>query len=103
MKQAFDRRQAHFEGMCPQPPPPDEKRLFVGDVLQKAMIDVQENGVEAAAATAVVMRFGMGLIANRPAPIPMVVNRPYLIAVLDVPTGAILMLGHITDPSQAPQ
>ncbi|MEO8900006.1 MAG: serpin family protein [Polyangiaceae bacterium] len=99
MKQAFEAGDAHFEGMCAHPP--DDRRLFVDDIVQKTMIDVQETGVEAAAATAVVMAT-MGAVRRRPepAPVPMIVNRPYLIALLDVPTGAILMLGHITDPSQ---
>lgn len=99
MKQAFEVRGAHFEGMCAHPP--DDRRLFVSDILQKTMIEVQETGVEAAAATAVVMTT-MGAIRRRPepAPVPMIVNRPYLIALLDVPTGAVLMLGQITDPSQ---
>ena len=101
MKQAFDDQHAHFEGMCTQRP--GDARLFVSDVLQKTMIDVQETGLEAAAATAVVMSTAMAVIKHGPdpVPIPMIVNRPYLIAVVDVPTGAILMLGHITDPSQA--
>ncbi|MEP7048696.1 MAG: serpin family protein [Pseudomonadota bacterium] len=101
MKQAFDDEQAHFEGMGA--PAAGTPRLFVSDVLQKAMIDVQETGLEAAAATAVVMRTAMALIPSGPArvPIPMIVNRPYLLAVLDAPTGAILILGHINDPAPA--
>jgi serpin B len=101
MKRAFDAQQAQFEGMCVLPP--DATRLLVSDVVQKTMIDVQETGIEAAAATAVVMRAASMTIPRSPpsVPIPMIVNRPYLLAVLDVPTGAILMLGHISDPSQA--
>ena len=102
MTQAFDEDKAHFEGMCAHPP--RGEHLFVSDVLQKTMIDVQETGVEAAAATAVLMATTAAAIVRRPepVPVPMIVNRPYLIAVVDVPTGAILMLGHITDPSSAP-
>ncbi len=102
MKQAFDDQRAHFEGMCAHTP--EQKPLFVSDVLQKTMLDVQENGVEAAAATAVVMTVALSavtIVGPKPVPIPMIVNRPYLVAVMDVPTGAILMLGHISDPSQA--
>jgi serine protease inhibitor len=29
----------------------------------------------------------------------MIVNRPYLVAVVDQPTGALLMLGHIEEPT----
>ena len=37
--------------------------------------------------------------AAPPQPIPMVVNRPYLIAIIDTPTGTILSLGHLGDPT----
>lgn len=30
----------------------------------------------------------------------MIVNRPYLLAVVDQPTGAVLMLGHIEQPNE---
>jgi serine protease inhibitor len=29
----------------------------------------------------------------------MIVNRPYLVAIVDLPTGAILSLGHVGDPT----
>jgi serine protease inhibitor len=65
------------------------------------MISMQETGVEAAAATAVI--FGTAAIAEPPPPppLPVVVNRPYLVALVDGPTGAILMLGHVADPTDA--
>ena len=101
MKQAFDDQRANFEGMCAHTP--EGEPLYVSDVLQKTMLDVQETGVEAAAATAVVTSILMSavVVRTKPVPVPMIVNRPYLVAIVDVPTGAILMLGHITDPSAA--
>ena len=51
MVQAFDPQAAQFQGMCSNPP--DGDNLYVADVLQKAMVAVQETGIEAAAATAV--------------------------------------------------
>ena len=98
MKQAFVPDAADFTGLCAHPP--DGRNLYVADVLQKAMIGMDETGVEAAAATAVVVA---GNLSADPMPVPMVVNRPYLIAIVDEPTGAILMLGHIQDPSDAGQ
>ncbi len=95
MIQAFDRDHADFGAMCT--PPAGEPSLFVSDVLQKTMLEMQETGVEAAAATAVVMSTAAAL-RKRPAPISMTVNHPYLIALIDVPTGAVLLLGHIADP-----
>ncbi|HSY20857.1 MAG TPA: serpin family protein [Polyangiaceae bacterium] len=99
MVSAFDPTTADFTSMCTQTP--DGKRLYVADVLQKAMVSMQETGVEAAAATAVVIAGMDGVAGPPPSPIPMVVNRPYLASIVDVPTGAILFLGHITDPTSA--
>ena len=101
MKRAFDPGLADFSALCAHPP--DGGSLFVSDVLQKAMISLQETGVEAAAATAVAVSgaTSTGPSTPPPVPVPMVVNRPYLLALIDNPTGAILMLGHITDPTDA--
>ena len=97
MKLAFDTQLADLSGLCSHPP--DGDNLYVGDVIQKAMISMQEKGVEAATATAVI---GVGAaFAPAPTPVPMNVNRPYLVALIDNPTGAVLMLGHIHDPTNA--
>ena len=63
-------------------------RLVIADVIHQANIDVDEKGTEAAAATAVVMR-ATALPAE---PVIMHVDRPFLFALRDVPTGAILFL-----------
>ncbi len=96
MTDAFDKSLADFTPMCPNPP--DRARLYVSDVLQKAMLAVQETGVEAAAATAVIIA---GTDFVEAPPIPMVVNRPFVVSIVDAPTGALLFLGHIEDPSVA--
>ena len=70
--------------------------LFISDVIHKAFIDVAEKGTEAAAATAMVMRDGaaapMGLLVDA--------TRPFLYFLYDQPTGAILFMGRVQDPSQ---
>jgi serpin B len=98
MVQAFDPTLADFKGMCPSTP--DGLNLSVSDVLQKAMVAMQETGIEAAAATAVTV---VGTAAELPPPmqVSMTVNRPYLISIVDVPTGAVLFIGHIEDPTAA--
>ncbi len=93
--------QANFNGLAVIPP---DNQLYISDVLQKAMIAMQETGVEAAAATAVVINDRTGGVCGdcpQPTPIPMIVNRPYVLSIVDVPTGALLFLGHITDPTNA--
>lgn len=89
MTSAFDPGTADFSGMD------GTHSLFISDVVHKAFIDVAEKGTEAAAATGVVMSGSaapMGLLINA--------NRPFLYFLRDQPTGAILFMGRVLDPSQ---
>ncbi|HNS50957.1 MAG TPA: serpin family protein [Anaerolineae bacterium] len=73
-----------------------ERELFITDVFHKAFVKVDENGTEAAAATAVVV----GLTAFNPVePIEVRVDRPFVFLIRDVKTGTILFLGRVVDPS----
>jgi serpin B len=87
---AFDPEAADFSGIT------EAEGLVIDDVIHQANIDVDEKGTEAAAATAVVMRAGS---AAPDAPVTVRVDRPFLFALRDVPTGAVLFLGRVTDPS----
>jgi serpin B len=90
MPTAFDPSAADFSGITA------EERLLISDVIHQANIDVDEAGTEAAAATAVVLRATSG--APNP-PVTLQVDRPFLFALRDVQTGAVLFLGHVVDPS----
>jgi serine protease inhibitor len=71
-------------------------QLTISAVVHKAYIDVDEHGTEAAAATAVIMR---ALAARRPPPrAEMIVDRPFLFAIVHTATGTPLFLGQVTDP-----
>jgi len=94
LHQAFDRSSADFTGMCARPP--GNGRLFIGDVVQKAMVEMVESGVVAAAATGVV---GSMIGLAPPPPMIVKVDRPYLFSIVDQPTGAVLFLGRIEDPT----
>jgi serpin B len=94
MLDAFDASKADFSGISSTQP------LSVADVLQKTMIALAETGVEAAAATAVLIGT-TGAPANPPPPVIMTVNRPFLISIVDATTGAVLFLGRIQDPTAA--
>jgi serpin B len=59
------------------------------------MIAVQETGVEAAAATAVIMA---GSSAEQQT-VPVKADKPFVMAIVDGPTGAVLFLGHVEDPT----
>ena len=55
---------------------------------------MDEKGTEAAAATALVMA-----VSAAPEPIEMTADRPFIFAIAERETGAILFLGRVTDPS----
>ena len=90
MPSAFDDR-ADFSGIT------TAEQLLISNVIHQANIDVDEKGTEAAAATAVVMR----ATAMPAEPVAFRADRPFLFALRDVPTGAVLFLGRVGDPSIA--
>jgi serpin B len=88
MPLAFDPDRADFTGMTTQEP------LYISAVIHQANIDVDEKGTTAAAATAVVIRAG-----SAPGElVTLKVDRPFVYALRDVPTGAILFLGRVVEP-----
>jgi serpin B len=67
-----------------------EVAIFIDEVSHRAVIEVSEEGTEAAAATAVFM------LSSGPRAFH--VNRPFLFYIVDDATGAILFQGRIVDP-----
>lgn len=69
--------------------------LYVSEVMQKAFIEVNEEGAEAAAATGAVL-----MMRSMPMP-PMefTVDRPFLFLVRDNLTGMLLFQGRVNNPS----
>ncbi len=94
MTDAFDPDRADFSGMVDGTPP---EELAIGDVLHKAFIGVDEDGTEAAAATAVIV--GATSAAPPEDPLEVRVDRPFLFAIRDTVTGTLLFLGRVMDPS----
>jgi serpin B len=90
---AFDPARAEFGRMLA--PRDAARRLWLDRVVQRTFVEVNEEGTEAAAVTAGVM-----VDSSAPAPpIAFVVDRPFLFAIRDDHTGAILFLGWIADPA----
>jgi serpin B len=90
MESAFDPALADFSAMVAGP-----EELFISDVLHKGFVEVNEEGTEAAASTAVIMT------ETAPPPQPpftMVCDRSFVYAVADDTTGAVLFLGAIQAP-----
>jgi serpin B len=70
--------------------------LYVGAVLHKAFVEVNEEGTEAAAATAVLT------LEGAPPPQPVFrADHPFLFLIRERATGAILFMGRVADPSQS--
>lgn len=71
--------------------------LFIKDVKHRTLLDVNEEGTEAAAVTAVRVAPGA---SPRPAlpPFTIIVDHPFFLAIQDRPTRAILFIGSIVDP-----
>ena len=73
---------------------PGKKAL--GRVLQRARVDVDEAGTRAAATTAVSMRT-VSLPAN---PFHLIFDRPFTWAIEHAPTGTLLFVGRVLNPTE---
>lgn len=81
MGAAFDSNAADFSRMC-------SGKVWIDEVKQKTYLEVNEEGTEAAAATAVSIKKGPGIY----------VDRPFFCAIRDNDTGAMLFMGSIVEP-----
>jgi serpin B len=97
MPDAFSPDDADFSGITePQAGLP----LFIGEVLHKAFIDVNEQRTEAAAATIVIMPPGAAPERpTEPPPIVMKIDRPFVFLIRDFKTDTILFIGRVMNPS----
>lgn len=97
MRTAFDepRGSADFDAMAPRRP---DDYLCLSEVLHRTFIEVDEQGTEAAAATAAVMIAPTSAVGRPAQPVEVHVDRPFLFAIQHRETGACLFLGRVTDP-----
>ncbi|HEY1976645.1 MAG TPA: serpin family protein [Candidatus Baltobacteraceae bacterium] len=92
MAGAFEPGAADFSRLVAPP-----QRAFISLVVHRAFVRVDEEGTEAAAATAVTMR---ATAIMMPPEKRMIVDRPFLMAIRDDRTKQILFLGAIYDPGK---
>jgi serpin B len=80
---------ANFSGIC------SSKKQKLSDVIHQALVDVNEEGTEAAAATGTIF-------SNAPGPVPQTVvfraDHPFLFLIQDNRTGAVIFLGRLVQP-----
>lgn len=95
MVDAFDPNKADFSGMFRAGGAGGNLGAFVGDVYHGGVISVDESGTEAAAATDLTVV--AGITQNE-----LTFDRPFLFMIRHVPTGTILFLGEVMDPSAGP-
>lgn len=79
--------EADFSGMT------GDRSLSISDVVHKAFVAVDEEGTEAAAATAVAMAESAMV-----EPAEMTIDRPFIFLIRDNGTGSVLFVGRVLDP-----
>ena len=81
---------ADFTGMSTQ------SDLHIDDVIHKAFVSVDEEGTEAAAATAVIV----GTTSMPAEPVIVTLDQPFVFLIRDIKTGAILFIGRVMNPAK---
>ncbi len=91
MRAAFERPfgdGADFTGIT------EVRELYVSDAFHKTFVALDEEGTEAAAATAIIIG-----LESAPPPATFTADRPFLFWIEHGSTGEMLFLGQVTDPS----
>jgi serine protease inhibitor len=88
MEVAFERGKADFSEMR------DQNDLYISEVIHKAVVDVDEEGTEAAASTSVVMTQVSARL-----PFTFIADHPFVMMIRDQRTDAILFMGVVVDPN----
>jgi len=90
---AFTPGVAQFNGI--HAPPPE---IWISQILHRALIDVNEEGTEAAAVTEAIWYFSSEKPGSRT--FEMIVDRPFFFVICDDHTNNILFMGSVEEPLQ---
>ncbi len=89
---AFSGSKADFSGIS------KKDNLFIDYVKHKSFIEVNEEGTEAAAVT--VVAIARTSLSPGPQKTPFIVNKPFMYAITEKSTGAILFMGTVKNPQK---
>ena len=87
MRDAFDENAADFSGIS-------KTFLYITQVIHKAFVEVNEEGTEATAATAVIM----DTKTINDEPVFFRADHPFFFLIRDIQSGSILFMGKMVDP-----
>ncbi|XP_029648052.1 leukocyte elastase inhibitor-like [Octopus sinensis] len=89
MADLFDQQKADLSGIsnCP---------LYVSEVFHKAFVEVNEEGTEAAAATAAIVMTRCAMV--RMPPLKFIANHPFVFLIVDKRSQMILFMGKLNKP-----
>jgi serpin B len=90
MIDAFDSGRADLSGIA------DIEKLSLKDVVHQAVVEVDEQGTEAAAATAVVVQTVSARVEE---PVAFDADHPFLFVIRHEPSGVILFMGRVSNPA----
>ena len=96
MPDVFNATKADLTGIgIPLKPGFEGRNMYVTKALQKAYVDVNEEGTEAAAVTVIVTN----LKSVPPPPPSFTADHPFIFMIVDNESGAILFMGRVSDPA----
>lgn len=90
MIDAFDENTADFSGMTTS-----RQGIFISKVIHQSFVEVNEEGTEAAAATAVAVGTKSIMLDKPPV---FRADRPFIFMIRDLRSGTILFMGRLADP-----
>lgn len=85
----FDKEKSDLSGMVS-----DNRRLYVSKIIHKAFVEVNEEGTEAAAATAGIVMCALSLEMG----IEFNADHPFMFSIVDKRSKTVLFVGRVTNP-----
>ncbi|XP_039822624.1 putative serpin-Z8 [Panicum virgatum] len=78
----------------------DDGQIYVSEVIHKAVVDVNEEGCEAAAATESDDDMGFSLDYEPSKLVDFVADHPFAFFIIEETSGTVVFAGHVLDPSR---